>query len=984
MEKFIKFFDKIIIALIILICGFLCSIEVLNKFDFRIYDVLLSLKSDPKSRNNMVLIDIDDYSLEKLGAWPWSRDIYANTLIRLKELGAKSATFDVEYLSRSNPIVNPNLKSILESSFENHDSYNSSQEYSDLLQSRILIDNDDFFARSIQFFGNTWLTINSSYLAEYSKEDLDYVKNRFLFDVNDSKNLIFKGNLQTIYEQSDKSIFENVALKKIDFVNEESFSEFSEYYEKYSPALNFFISRAAGAGFTNSFIDSDGSRRRVELFCRKKDGYIAELAFAPLLDIIQPTEIIRNKKSLDLIGAKIPNNDDYSKIETKDIKIPLDDKGRMLVNWKHSSFADSFKHQSLCLINQLDVVEDNIYSILQQINGENFLGFNSLKLKEKIYELNSDYSNILEYKNYILSICDGFDEKGNAINGGISDDTFNEYFTLRKDYFNKLKNFVSNYENNELEELQNHLLNIIDVIGAENVSDIGNWFVEALDVLKSEVELYDSDFKKQVEIFDNSFCIIGNTASGTTDLGTTPFYRAYPNVGLHANVYNTIMTQEFITPIDWWWGVIITGILSILLLGFIPDKNIVLQIFAGVFLVLIVIAIPIVLMVVKGFYLPTITSILIAVLSFLSVSIFKIIIIAKEKKYITDAFSQCLAPSVVKQLIANPDSFKLGGDNIGMSAIFTDIQKFSSFSELLSAPQLVALLNYYLTQMCNIFMSEGGTIDKFEGDAIVAFVGAPYKMEDHAARICSAALKMKAAERLMNEEIKKIAALNEEEGLKAIDVIFNENNAVIKNKNASDMDKKRYLFEAFKIMVKNKKVLFTRIGINSGEMTAGYMGSDAKKNYTMMGNNVNLASRLEGVNKQYSTAGILISEHTRKDLGDRFIVRSLDRVRVVNVNTPLRLYELVAERSTADEQLLKYMDNWEKIMKLFEARDYAKSLEYFKKLSSNPPSLYPEDKVAAYYISLIEKYFIKGKIPTEKDDAGVAFEEDGVFKLLQK
>ncbi|MBR6143216.1 MAG: adenylate/guanylate cyclase domain-containing protein, partial [Treponema sp.] len=194
-------------------------------------------------------------------------------------------------------------------------------------------------------------------------------------------------------------------------------------------------------------------------------------------------------------------------------------------------------------------------------------------------------------------------------------------------------------------------------------------------------------------------------------------------------------------------------------------------------------------------------------------------------------------------------------------------------------------------------------------------------------------------------------------------------------------DMEQDLYDAFKIMVANKKTIFTRVGINSGEMIAGYFGSQNKKNYTMMGNNVNLASRLEGVNKQYHTGGILISAATRELLGEKFIVRSLDRVRVVNVNTPLRLYELLDFAEGAGSELVSYVADWEKAFALFETRDYQKAYDAFKILSDRNK----EDNVVRYYISLLEDYFLKGKYPGEADDAGVAYNpEDGVFKLLQK
>ena len=476
------------------------------------------------------------------------------------------------------------------------------------------------------------------------------------------------------------------------------------------------------------------------------------------------------------------------------------------------------------------------------------------------------------------------------------------------------------------------------------------------------------DWKNGVEgyftpdLCEGAYFYLGVYASGLFDICSTPVNQVYAGVGVHITTLDNYLHNSFIHKVP-----VFLNMLWILFLCFAGSlcisfgetrhgqKRIIVSIviwFAaafclGLWLPYYIFRFGIWLLFVAPLFGFGISFVISLIVSFMTEG--------KQKRFLKSAFSQCLSKDVVNQIVNNPDSFKLGGDNFHMSAIFTDIQKFSSFSELLTAGELGQLLNFYLTRMSEIIIEEHGTVDKYEGDAIVAMVGAPIQMEDHAARACRAAIKMKKTEVQLNEYILQTAAEEKPAGMS------------------------EELYSAFKIMKDNNKTLFTRIGINSGEMIAGYFGSENKKNYTMMGNNVNLASRLEGVNKQYSTGGILISEATRNLLDDSFVVRSLDRVRVVNVNTPIRLYELIGLKDDKAEPC--DCTEWESALSVFENGNYDKALAAFKVISEKQP----EDKVALYYINLLEKYFTKGSYPTEQDGEGVAFNpEDKVFKLLQK
>jgi adenylate cyclase len=273
-----------------------------------------------------------------------------------------------------------------------------------------------------------------------------------------------------------------------------------------------------------------------------------------------------------------------------------------------------------------------------------------------------------------------------------------------------------------------------------------------------------------------------------------------------------------------------------------------------------------------------------------------------------------------------------------MTAIFTDIQRFSSISEALQkqyaeeGPKvLVDLLNLYLTEMSNIVLENEGTIDKFEGDAIIAFFGAPIYTERHAALACRAAIRMKKAE----AELKK---------------------KIMTGGGAFYLPLSRLVEKG---VIRSGRPLYTRVGINTGNMVVGNMGTPNKMDYTIMGNAVNLAARLEGVNKQYNTGGILISEYTREKLEDEFLLRPLSRVRVVGINTPLRLYELLEVRADAPESLIEMTGRWERAMGLYEEGKFGEAAALFAAVGGKNG----EDQVAPFYRTRCENYAAGGSPP---------------------
>ena len=894
----------------------ICSLLALSSLDLKVADWFQRPLKSTIENKNVIMINVDDTAVDQIGTWPFSRDVYGESLIALRELGTEEVVFDLSFVDKSQAKIDERyvaetLPEYVDSDFDALDdkilgvlgqyadgSLKASDAESvaeDMLDttdniknslkiniSRAVESQDAALAAALKYFGNSFLTLTFDDYTYISDEEREYLS-------------------------------QYIALDNIEVTADANLPEFDHVL----PAISEFMVMGKKAGFVNANPDRDGFLRRMNLVVKFKDKYYGQLVFVPLLHHYGNPKVIVSAKEIILKGARI------SEGVTKDIKIPRAEDGTVLLKYPKTVY-DKYNFIGLWSIYRLSLLEKELAQNLDALNEMGF--FDYCEDEDNPF---SAYSNAAYIKDSILNQEEDF--------------TYDDYLEYRNAFFDIYDNFLNgDYEAFLCEEF------------ADDAEEVSETFTICRSIFKSFME----DRDKVRDKVENAICIVGTTATSTTDYGLNQYEEHYPNPGAHYTLLNMLLAQDFVDDSPVWISIVIAFILSFvysLLAHRIKSTG--RQIISGVSFTLATVIVFLLFFIVTRRYVGVVIPFLSIFITFIANTIMGFLSASHDKKFITNAFSQCLSKEVVADIVANPSSFKLGGQRLEMTAMFTDIQKFSGFSELLTAGQLVALLNYYLTKMSDIIMDERGTVDKYEGDAIIALVGAPVKMDDHAQRACAAAIKMKKAEVLMNQEIEKIAAAEKPEG----------------------MDDE--LYQAFKIMVENKRKIFTRIGLNSGEMIAGYMGSENKKNYTMMGNNVNLASRLEGVNKQYHTGGILISEATRNLLGDRFLVRSLDRVRVVNVNTPIRLYELMDEKTEASADQIAYIAEWEEALKMFESRDFTGAGQKMKALLDKNP----KDNVARYYVSLIDHFFAKGIYPTAKDDVGVAFEEEEfVFQLLQK
>ena len=381
----------------------------------------------------------------------------------------------------------------------------------------------------------------------------------------------------------------------------------------------------------------------------------------------------------------------------------------------------------------------------------------------------------------------------------------------------------------------------------------------------------------------------GLTATGTSDLNPMPFDPRYPMVGLHANALNTILDNKIIYEVPKVQVALVIGIIGILLAFGVPALS---AAMGGLVTAIIIGAygwLSFWLFTNQQIWLDMVGPLSALLIGYLGITVYNYIQEEKNKNFLKESFGTYVSPELIDQMYESGEEPSLGGEEGYHTAFFTDIQSFSAFSEKLTASELVALLNQYLTDMTDVLLENNGTLDKYIGDAIVAFYGAPIDVDDHEYWACKTAIEMQD----------KLAILREgwqREGDRWPEIVHNMQN---------------------------------RIGISSGEMVTGNMGSEARMNYTMMGDNVNTAARLESSAKQYGVY-IQIADSTYQAVKEKVVVRDLDNVVVMGKNEPVKVWELISEVGKEPDQYKKILPAYHEALDLYKNQEWSKAIDAFK------------------------------------------------------
>jgi len=403
--------------------------------------------------------------------------------------------------------------------------------------------------------------------------------------------------------------------------------------------------------------------------------------------------------------------------------------------------------------------------------------------------------------------------------------------------------------------------------GPGNVAGGSFKYISAADVLSQRIPS---------GALQGKIVLLGTTAPGLLDLRVTPVGETYPGVEVHANVISGLLDGRLYVKPDYAMGydVVVLLFAGLVLAFALPTLSAPRAVALSAFVVLAVVGLNFWLYLGEGLVLPLATALVMASTAFALNMSFGYFVESKSKRQIANLFGTYVPPELVDEMVKDPDRYSMKAASKELTVMFCDMRGFTKMSEAMEPTQLQGLLNDVFSRLTNVIRNNHGTIDKYMGDCVMAFWGAPVETPDHAVLAVRTAIEMAQEVRTINEE-------HHQKGLPEIGV---------------------------------------GIGLNTGMMCVGDMGSSIRKSYTVIGDSVNLGSRLEGLSKTYGV-DIIVSESTKK-LAPDFAWQELDRVRVKGKDLAVTIYRPLASGACIPAELADEIKLWNAFLKSYRSQDW--------------------------------------------------------------
>lgn len=404
------------------------------------------------------------------------------------------------------------------------------------------------------------------------------------------------------------------------------------------------------------------------------------------------------------------------------------------------------------------------------------------------------------------------------------------------------------------------------------------------------------------ELFRNKYVIVGGTAIGLMDYISTPFsgLHPFPGVELQATILSNLLQHYYLTKLSALSSFLILITMSIIATGlFWGIRKVTFSTTAVLFLGGAYVFAAFHLLSVIRLWIPLVGPVVAALTSFAFAGVTSYVTEGKKRRELRRLMSRYISSEVINEITSSSGAIDLKGREIEATVFFSDIREFAAVSERLRPSELVENLNAYFNVTTELILNSGAMLDKYIGDAIMAVFGAPLRTEDHAVTACLTSLQLQDR-----------------------------------------------LSHYFSELGGDKPVFETRIGLNSGRMVIGNIGSERRADYTVIGDSVNLASRLEGINKEFGTK-IIISESTYENAKDAIEARELDLVKVKGKNTPVRIFELLAKKGSLCQSDIRYYEMFSEALELYRRKEWRSAESLFEKVLDGKP----DDGPSRIYIS---------------------------------
>lgn len=883
----------------------------------------------------ILLVDIDDPTLREL-EWPLSREFYAKAILALDRLGARKIVFDVQFKTTIRPpdgfddrtgeyLLKDEDKALRSAIARSGKvtlaySYDVENPLSPALQKA-------FPMLKAAFAKNPAVSLEeASQLSGVGvgplRDELERARERAIVELVaeamvrrpqasflDLRNEFLPAYDFSRHQRELKLIQYGYALQrcrrlmetKVPLLKVEDGAKGSFPHQGIFPPLFPFLERAESVGCVNAVPDSDGVMRRPMTYFLIGDRAYPYLGLQMALQTLetdeQRVETIVRPGALEIRTVGRSNGARRSAAV-----LPVDDQGRILVNWVGNSGRMRGKQEYFTHLSFLTAVQfyQSRYEVLD-VNVRRTLG--QLTAEERA---SVDGDRYLRLSDRARELAKGGEEK-----------TPGEARSV-EERMEKLRTAMIREFNAFIAAIDDGLKNVTAPRARERaLQDRAKWAEQV-----AAITAPDGLEQQLRSLVAGKTCLIGSAATASGDLHAIPLGSATPGMDILANVANMALTGQTLRRAPAWVNFAYLLAIGLLVSFFVTHWNTTFSAVATGATIVASGALFWALFTGPAILVPGAGPVVTAVMTFAGVTAYKELLTQRSKRKLQRELEKNTSPALVKILLEHPEFLSEPRKMTG-TFFFSDVKSFTSITEKMDAEVLFPFINRYLDRVTQELRNHQAFVDKYIGDGIMALFGIPVPTPDHARLGCKAALDCQAALKPLNAEFKL-------EGLPEVKM---------------------------------------RIGIHSGEVRAGNVGSLERSNYTVLGDNVNLAARLEGANKEYDTS-VMVSEATWELVSGKFVARELDTIRVVGKRKPVKIFELLAAVGDPVPVEPEFLEAYAAALALFKDRLWAESIGAFEKCLEMKPG----DRPCRIYV---ERAKIFQEMPPPPD-------WEGVFELTSK